>query len=397
MSDQLERRLEQTLSGRAATIAGPRFTANDLIAAGRGLRARRRRMAIAGAGIAVVAVITATTLLGAKGLLSGQAQVTPATRGPSPSGNEVPRRIPAGEVGLDVIADGRLFPHDGSPRELGLPAGEDPRQAIRTPDGWLIETQAEATGGGLWFVRSGGEPIRIGSLSGTFAVSPDGRTLAADGAVEPDLVTAYELPSLRQIRSVRNTAGPITLGVSGDWAVVKDVSGDPSPTTAYAWNYRTGELRPTEKPINVWGVTADGRVLRRVIDDSATTPRTGCVDLVEIGALSPVGASGYCGVEVGNADMGGLISSDGAWAVLHLGVQELVLVRTADLRNGTWQPVGAGFPADVDPLFWTTDSALVVADRVARAYYYCRPLDPCQPLAVPGQSRQGLVIVPEVG
>ncbi|MCI0689982.1 MAG: hypothetical protein L0Y54_22505 [Sporichthyaceae bacterium] len=393
MNDRVERRLEQTLAGRAATIAGSRFTADDLIAAGHKTRARRR-VTIA-AGMMVAAVVAAATPLTTNGLLAGQPQVQQATGGPSTeTGTQTPDGMPPGSAGLDVIADGQLIPHDGDPFTLGLPAGEQPWRAVRVPSGWLVETHAETTGGKLWSIRPGTDPVRIGALSGTFAVSPDGRTLVADGTVEPDLVTAYELPSLRQIRSVRVGAGSSTKGVLGDLVVTSEVSGDISATTSYTWNLDTGKLRSTDKPISVWGVTTDGRVLREVTVN--VDPPVKCVDLVSIAALTPVRSSGHCAVFRRDWGRDGLVSSDGAWGVFNGPDGTLELVRTSDIRAGDWSPRRINLPPGARAVFWTTDGALVATDPATESYYHCRPLGRCSLLGTPVGPSSHVILVPEV-
>ena len=388
MSDRIEEQLERALADRAATITRPRFTADDVIRAGRVTRARRRN-AIARAGLAIAATISLAAVLAVNGLL------WPAITGDQGDSAAPPDAVSPAELGLDVIVGDRLFPHDATPFELRLPAAEQPSQAMRTPDGWVIATSRGDSGGfSLWFRRADARTTRIGKLSGAFAVSSDGRTLVADGTIEPGTVTAYRLPTLRLIRSSGEIAAPITVGVAGDRVLTSTASGDLGPSTGYVWNLQTGQRIQTPEPVNLWGMTADGLVLQRVLARSASSDsaETGCVRLASIQPLDPVG-SGYCGTEVGDPEMTGLLSQDGVWAVFGRSGQESVFVRVSDLRNHVWRAVPANLPVGTSPLFWV-DSALIAVDRVEGRYFVCRPLGRCQPLAMPAGSAVRVVLVP---
>jgi len=390
MSDRIEQRLEQALAYRAAVISPPRFTADDLIATARITRARRRA-AIIRAGVAVAVAIGVAAVLTSNGLFwlavtddAGPAQSAAPPHYPSPA-----------EVGLDVIVDGRLIPHDAAPFELDLPAGEQPMQATRTPDGWVVATYQEDPGGSsLWFVRAGGSATRIGKLSNAFAVSSDGRTLVAGGTIKPDSVAAYRLPTLQLLGSRRAIAGSVPVGLFGDQVLYEEVSGDLGPTTAHAWNFETGQLSQTNTPVNLWGMTTGGLVLQRVLTSSGASgdARTGCVQMASIEALNSAGSQ-YCGVELGDPEMTGLMSPDGAWVAFGLFDDPPVLVRVADLRNRRWRPVPTNLPPSTVPVFWA-GSTLVVGDRGTNRYFACRPPEPCLPITVPGSPGGRVVLVP---
>ena len=388
MSDRIVEQLERALADRAATIGRPRFTADDVIRAGRITRVRRRT-AIARAGLAIAAAIGVAAVLTVNGLL------WPAITGDRGDGVAARDAVSPAELGLDVIVGNQLIPHDAAPFKLDLPAGEQPSRAVRTPDGWVIATSRGDSGGlSLGFWRAGASATRIGKLSGAFAVSPDGRTLVADGTIEPGTVTAYRLPTLRLIGSTGKIAAPVTVGVAGDQVLTFTASGDLSPTTGYVWNLQTGQRIQTPVPVNLWGMTADGLALQRVLAESASSDgaKTGCVRLASIQPPDPVD-SGYCGAEVGDPEMTGLVSQDGVWAVFGRFGHDSVFVRIADLRNHVWRPIPANLPLGTSPLFWL-DSALVAVDRVEGRYFVCRPLEPCQPVSMPAGFGGRVVLVP---
>jgi hypothetical protein len=211
-------------------------------------------------------------------------------------------------------------------------------------------------------------------------------------------IQAFELPSLRLIRQVRiDGVGPLVRGIAGDWVVLSDVAGDGSPTRAFTWNLRSGQVRKSDDDVNIWGVTDDGRVLRRVIQSESR----GCVDLVAVTELPTVRYTGLCSSRMTiDHTFWADLSPDGAWAVMppDAAAGETggpVWVPVADLRAGRWRPEASGLPENATPSFWDTDVTVIVSEG-QWTYFRCRPPKPCAPLAVPVLP-EGTIVVDRRG
>ena len=301
-----------------------------------------------------------------------------------------PGAVPVASLGIDLAVPtlNRVIPAQGAPFTVPLPAGHGMDDLVRVPDGWLLtsylDSQGPEAGFYLWFVPTAGEPTSLGRVYGNYKVSADGRRLVVGSGDDAMVVNAYELPSLRPIRNVRiEGPGPMVSGIVGERVVLYDATGDGSPTRAYVWNLRTGQLRATDADVNIWGVTDDGRVLRRV----ARGQGRGCVDLVAAVDLPTVRDTGLCSEVMGRMGLWVDLSPDGTWALMTIasetGSREPpVWVRTADLRAGRWRPTASGQTGLVSPLFWDTDQTVIVEQNEGE-YHRCRPTQPCQRLAVP--------------
>jgi hypothetical protein len=385
-TEHVERHLERTLAVRAGSVApSAALSAERVIAAGMVARRRRRQGRVLAVATAVVALAVAAGTL---------TQVRGATTTPVPPGSPPPSTasttspplggVPVGSVGLAVISGSRVVLPDGTQLTLPLPDGYTAGEATQVPSGWVYTGYRDAEGFSLYFGPNGGQPIRMGSLFGNYVVSGDGRTLVA-GAVNGanNTVVAYELPSLRQIASVTVEAGlgPVVDGIGGDWVVFRNASGDGSPTAAYTWNVRTHTLHPASATVNVWGVSRDGHVLRRVLMDQ----QRGCLDLVTMGAFPTVGPTGVCSDHLSlDEAFDGRVSPDGLWAFVRQdGLHNPVLLRTADIHSGRWLPVTTALPENSRALFWDTDSTFIGQGPDDRYYRCSVPGGQCVTLVLP--------------
>ncbi len=250
--------------------------------------------------------------------------------------------------------------------------------ATRIPSGWLVDAHHAAEPARLFLVRAGGAATLVGQTYGGYAVSPDGALVVTVGSA--GTVEARELPSLAVVRpaQVSSDVGLVVNEVTASWALVMDVSGDGSPTTGYAWNLRTGQVVATEAPVNLWGMSDQGRVLRRTGPADAA-----CLNLVAMANLAPVGRGGVCVPDLGGAGVHGDLSPAGTWAVVKTIETPPVLVRTADITAGRWKPVpaaGLGVEDRID--FWTSDRTFVtsVSEGLLR---HCEVNAHCTPIALP--------------
>ncbi len=374
--DQLEARLEQTLSGRAAQIdALPSFTADDLILAGRRTRARRRRNGLAAVVVVVAVASIAGVVLGNRGQAGPPPLPAATTATPSPSvtptGPAVANSVPVASVRLNVVAGTSIDPWDAAPFTVDLPAGYALSDGARVPGGWVVEAYQDPTGFALWFVPDSGSPRSIGTIFGNWAVSADGHTLVAAGLSGTPNVVAYRLPSLAVLATTQfnHGTGPVVLGVTGSQALLKAASGDGSPTVAGRWNITTNQVRTTDKDIDVWGMTNDGQVLRRV-SPSGASPTSACVALVPLAgtAFTHVTQSGLCSGDMAGPGVRGLVSPDGAQVVVSRFGTAPLLARVADMAAGRWRPEPLDVPADSQILFWDTPTSFVATadNRFAR-------------------------------
>jgi len=400
--NELEHRLEQTLTARADTVvAGERLSGDAVVAAGRAARRRRRRGLVGAVTAGALAVVMGATVL----VQTRSVGTVPESPGSAPAPSEFtaqpePVFSPPGapsvtSLGFDVAAEaGNLvIPADGAEFVVPLPRGQTLTGLVRVPSGRVLESYLDAQGDEagfyLWFMPHGARLIDLGRLWGNTAVSSDGRRLVVAGGDDHMDVTAYELPSLRPIAQVRvEGSGPLVRGIAGDWVVLSDTAGDGSPTRAHTWNLRTGALRTTDADVNIWGVTDDGRVLRRVRQGE----RSGCVDLVAVTDLPTVRLTGLCSLSVALwSTAGGSLSPDGRWALLSTTADDgPVWIRVADLRAGEWRPVRSGLPEVGSISFWDTEQSVIFwAD--SWEYYRCRPAGSCVRLAVPLLA-QGAII-----
>jgi hypothetical protein len=397
--NELEQRLERTLTARADTVVvSDRLSGDAILVAGRAARRRRRHGAIVAVAAGALAVVVGLSLLplsrpaGTVPVPPGSAPASPTQALPPPLSAEPepvlspPGAVPVAALGLDVVAGaGNLIvPAEGAEFTVPLPAGHGIRGAVRVPGGWVLDSYLDSQGpdGGfwMWFVPTGQRPTSLGRLYGNYRVSRDGRRLVVAGSDEAFAVSAYELPSLRKVAEVRiEGPGPFVSGVAGDWAVLRDASGDPGATRAYTWNLRTRQLRGTDAKVNILGVTDDGRVLRRVYQGQ----RRGCVDLVAVADLPTVELTGLCSAAMGALIRWAELSPDGTWVLMATDASERpVWVRTADLRAGRWRPVASELPTGSSALFWdTAGTVLVRVDEYE--FYRCRPTRACERLAVP--------------
>jgi hypothetical protein len=393
--NELERRLERTLTARADTVvAGARLSGDAVVAAGRTARRRRRHAFGAAVTAGALAVVVGATILAQTRSVgtapsppgSGAPASTPATpiRVPplSPSG-----ALPVASLGIDVFdpATNLVIPADGAPFMPPLPPGHALLGLDRVPDGWVMSSYLN-TGGGdselyVWLVSTAGEPSGLGRFHGGFDITADGRRIVVAGGADPLAVTAYELPSLRPIARVRiEGPGPSMVGIAGDVVVLQDAARDPGPTRAYTWNLRTGQLRASDASVSIWSVTDDGRVLRRAQSGGG---RPGCVDLVAVADLPTVRNTGLCPDVGGALVTSASVSPDGAWALLTMESNDPpVWVQVTDLRAGRWRPLASGLPALASGMYRDTDqTVLVLVDQWE--IYRCRPTEPCQRLATP--------------
>jgi hypothetical protein len=193
-------------------------------------------------------------------------------------------------------------------------------------------------------------------------------------------VSAYRLPTVQKLRSTAfdQGQGTVVLGIGGGWAIVKEVSGDGSPTIGGAWNVSTGQLLRSDRVMHIWGVTRDGRVLQWV-PVGGDRPTSACVDLVPVTKLTVVRGTGLCSAEMAEPGLRGLVSPDGVWAAISSSTSAN-LVRTADLHAGRWQP--EPFGPDRHVLYWDTDTSFVTEGN-ANDFYRCQVTQGCQPLAMP--------------
>ncbi|GLW31783.1 hypothetical protein [Actinoplanes regularis] len=375
-ADPVTERLVATLQRRAGNVSdGPRFRAADIVRSGH--RARRRRQAVAGS--AIMAVIGAVALTAVQ--LAGPAPNTPDDLAP-----------PMVADGADLLRDNVIHRADGSRVALGLQAGLTASDPVRVSSGWVVRADKEGAASTTWFVPDHGAPSPVGKGMGESGVSPDGSVLVV--GQDNDYVAAYELPSLRLLgrHAFGEGMGALVLGVTHDVAVLRGAQGDETPARSAVWDFRTGEFRTTTAEVRLVGVSDNGNLLRQVGD---------CVDVIPVTDRSPAGRTGLCG-RPRSAPVDGGLSPDGRWVLLSLEPADgesagtTVLLRTADLRAGLWQPVPIGGPADVIGVSWVSGDTLALYLPDA-GLQLCREGQRCAALVTPAGVSDPEVVVPRDG
>jgi hypothetical protein len=310
--------------------------------------------------------------------------------------------VPVAEIGVSVLREDKVYPPEGGPFGLSLPANLHVTGGVRVPGGWVLYVGGAANGGEVayvWFKPNQGQAKRIGNLWGNFAqVSPDGRRLVAfeeDGSA----LAVHDLPSLRRIwrQPVTEPFGPIIIaGLTGDWLVLSRPADDWRGSPAEVWNVTApNQFLSADTPVSVWGVSRDGRVLRRV----ARPDGRACVDVVAAADLPQVGDAGACSPDLGSEFFyDGQLSPDGQWAVLTAFTgsgQSLYWISTTDIRAGEWRPVL------MDPVIglvkgslWQAGHTFVVV--AGSKTYRCHPDEPCQTVIVEPQSSAGVTLIPAI-
>ncbi|BFU46314.1 hypothetical protein [Krasilnikovia sp. MM14-A1004] len=389
-TDAFAERLVATLESRAGTVDdGPRFGAADVVRAGNQRIRRRRRALAAGAAAAVVAavltgsLVTRPTALPPSRPASNQpAPNQPAPNQPAPNQPEPNRPAPlesAAGARLDLLAGNTVYRADGTTVALGLGGGRAAKEAVRVHWGWIVTAEpAPDAIREVWFVPDHGTARSVGKVFGGLAVSPDNRVLVV--AHDSTRVAAYELPSLREIgrRTFEEGMGPVVLGATDDVALLEGGAGDGTPTRGAVWGFHTGAFTITPSDFPAWGMSDDGRVLRKAGD---------CVDVVPVTVTLPQGHAGWCGAQGAAAVQGGDVSPDGGWVSLDVGSADAgtgsttVLVRTSDLSAGRWRPIPTGGPAGAE-LSWLTGDAFVL-ETPEGGRWWCRAADRCRPVAEP--------------
>jgi hypothetical protein len=308
-------------------------------------------------------------------------------------------------AGLDVLGDNAIHRPDGRRVPLGLPSGGYALDATLIPGGWLVEA-LEPDARGLWFVAEPGgpPPRRIGTLTGNYAVSGDGRYLVVAG-LDGSTVAAYGLPGLRELRRVAYHAGmgPLVPGVGPDWALLSGALSSPGPAPTAVWHLRDGTLRQLSPEIWAWGVSRTGDVLHRV--DHPGGACLAVAALADLAGPAPVAAGaagavrrGFCAAAARQV-IAGSIAPGGQRVALELmdpaGAVGLVLADVDDLRAGRWRPVPL-HPAGTLAFWDTGDTAVVRVD--GDRYVRCTVAGVCRPLALPAVAvspeLSGPVLVP---
>ena len=162
--------------------------------------------------------------------------------------------------------------------------------------------------------------------------------------------------------------------------LLRVVAGVAPTRRAVVWNLITGETRETPPGTDIWGMSADGRVLRHVW----LGPAQNCVDLVQLADLATVARTGYCGPEFVGPFMEGRLSLDGGLFVLSRSGQPSLILRTEDIHNGQWGPI-ATIDREVDILGWLTPSAMLAlpSGSVSDHNAYACTLDRCAKIDLP--------------
>jgi hypothetical protein len=393
--NEFERRLERTLLARAETVvAGQRLSGDAVVAAGRSAHRRRRTAAAAIVAAAVAVIVGAGVLAQTRDL--GATPVPPGSASPS-AVDTPPAPVPFGSVGVSLMGYDRIVTPEGTSVPLRGPKGFGSIQTVRVPDGWVlllngVANREEVTQ--VWFQSGDGDAVRVGDLMSYFEVSRDGRRVAThDGDL--GTMAVYELPSLRRLARVSApTENAYVAGIGGDWVVMAESVATWRESRAHAWNIVTGEVISTHAGVEVWGVSRDGQVLRRVADGASKA----CVDLVPIGQVGR-DAGGWCTAELAEDGMRGALAPSGGWVMLHDyrdGRDHRYWVGVADIRVGAGRPVPIAIRIGLESgFFWDTDSSFVVSSKSGETYR-CQPVRPCQPLIVP-QTQGSLTLFGSVG
>lgn len=294
--------------------------------------------------------------------------------------------VPAASVKLNYAIGSTITPWDGDKITVAVPAGYRISEGMRVPGGWVLTVYPGDETPHVWWQPDAGQARDLGPDFGNWEVSGDGATLVVADAE----VTAYRLPTLTKIASTpfADGMGPLVSGVAGDWVILKGAAGDGSATTAASWNLKSGKVTRTNKPVNIWGVSNDGRVLRRV-----DGPNSSCVDLVAVTALADLGRTGLCSAEITGQGIAGWLSPDGTQVVLTRYGRPTVVQRTSDLHAGVWRPTTETANAGV--LGWDTGTTYLVRtdrDELLR----CTSAKACTPVALPGLPPD-VAIIPNRG
>ena len=389
MSSGLESQVEQTLVDRADRVDAVGFDADTIFRAGRAARKRHRRITLATAATGIVAVaVVAVSALTSGGTTSqpvppGLATPPPTASAPPPAIGLTREVVTPKSLALSYAVGARITPADGAPFTVGLPAGSSIFTGRRVPGGWLLTVGGPGDGNVRLFWQPDTGPSRdLDSATGNWVVTADGTTLVVSKGT--DGITAYRLPALERIDTGPYAPEPGTsaVGVAGDWVLLNVAVGDYTIRKAVAWNLITGETRETPAGVDIWGMSADGRVLRRVWLD----PARGCVDLVPLADLTTIAATGYCGPELMERGLGieAKLSPNGQTFVLTRSGRPSVVLRTNDIHNGQWIPV-ATINRDVHIFGWLTGSAMLAISSnapVDPATYACT-LDGCAKIDLP--------------
>jgi hypothetical protein len=375
---QLDEQVRAAVHDRAASISGPRFTADEIIQKGRGYVRRRR----AGT-VAVLTVVVA--LVAALGPAAHQRWTGPRPAAP----------VPVGSAGLAVMVDHTMRTPDGRSIELDLPAGLVLLDATRAAGGWvLVSVDYE-----IWFAPDGQAARRVTTrrLADPFSqwlVSSDGTALFI---IAEDRIWLYELPVVRELHwlNVADFTDDFYLrfvGFAGGDLLIQMLSSQPDiPPHLLAWNIWTGRETGSWYGFAAAAVARDGSVLRatpKVIPPaSMDVPAqfiTSCLSVVPVAQVFDDSLSDKCGAPVALPHWG-TISPDAAWATVQLvGQSSIWIVRTADIRAGVWRPTPLRLP-HATVASWNSDATFIATTPGSprATYHQCATNGVCAELVMP--------------
>jgi hypothetical protein len=410
VTEQLEERLGARMAAWAEDIVdGPGFSSDDIVLAARTVTGQRWAAGLVVVVTAAAALLLVTAVLAVNRRSAPAPPANSPTSSPSPASSlspstpgaaAAPAGVPVASLGLDVLADGVIARPDGSRVPLRLGPGRSAVDATGVPAGWVVAAGSD-TGSDVWFVPTSGAAQRIGADFGGYAVSADGRILVVAGSTGPSAVTAYELPSLRQLATTTAAVGmdPVVIGVNGNRVLLKGASGDGSPTEAAVWNLRTGRLRQAAGFRWLLDVSAAGAVLGLVAQ--ARGPKDivgGCLDVVALTDTLPGAGTGVCRPDLAVSYLAGAISPDGSWVALTTATgdhdERTVLLRSTDLHNGRWRPAPINGPPGARARFWVSGTTFVAAEYGGQTtrYYRCGVTQPCVGLAFPADLHEPMLV-----
>ena len=307
MNDLLEDRLAGTLAERAANVAtAPGRGADEVIARGRRVRHHRRAAVIAATAVLAFSAggVALQLQRGAGRATAGPDVTASAARTKPASANSVMQGL-----GFDLTdaGHGRIVTAGGKQIDIQFPYPGTIGAATRVPGGWVVEAGTQVGVPVLLFVTPDGQArvIAVYDKSGSYAVSPDGRTLIVtqvygdQGTGTPiTIAVVFDLPSLQRVAAL---TGPTDVGAWIDVSV-KGIYGDLALMTAEG-GYVTGvwDYMHTAVPtlvVNVQSTLAmsdSGQVLYVEGDpDQLNTSGSTCLSVRPISQLQLGGAPKTC-------------------------------------------------------------------------------------------------------
>jgi len=308
-----DHRFSDTLHEATQHWAGPSFTGEQVVAAGR--RVRRRRHAAGAIALVAIASTAAATMLPQHWNRDGN--------GRSHQSSVVLPANPTAATTPDFLVDRRTIrPAHGTPVTPKLGPTFLINNAVRLTDGgWMVMYGTDYTyakGGYVAAVDESGAVRKLGRFRQVQA-SPDGRTIAAVPYQATRQVILYDLASMAEIAKVTLPAGgkfdlgSRVVGFSGDWLVISQFGRYGHAAPIDLWNWRTGAERRDSRLGWLDRVPSGGAMVFGV--KPATGPS--CIETVPVEKfLQGMSGSRVCDGSLADPFLNPDSAPDGSWVLV---------------------------------------------------------------------------------